>query len=68
MRRAGYDPAVANQHIVCILDPTAVPPYLMRYTSCEQYLVDGQPTEGTGRFVWYIRMGSGVVTGVEVGQ
>ena len=68
MRRAGYDPATASMHTVCTLDPTAVPPYLMRYTACEQYWLDGQPTEGTGRFVWYIRMGSGVVTGVEVGQ
>ncbi len=68
MRRSGYDPAIVDMHTVCTLDPTAVPPYLMRYTACEQYYVDGQPTEGTGRFVWYIRMGNGIVTGLEVGQ
>ena len=68
MRTAGYDPATASMHTVCTLDPTAVPPYLLRYTSCEQYYVDGQPTEGTDHFVWYLRMGNGIVTGLEVGQ
>lgn len=68
MRRAGYDVTIASMHTVCILDPTAVPPYLLRYTSCEQYLIGDQPTEGTDHFVWYIRMGDGIVTGVEVGQ
>ena len=68
MITAGYDPATASMHTVCILDPTAVPPYLLRYTSCEQYLVGNQPTEGTDHFVWYLRMGNGIVTGLEVGQ
>ena len=68
MIAAGYDPATASMHTVCILDPTAVPPYLLRYTSCEQYLVGNQPTEGTDHFVWYLRMGNGIVTGLEVGQ
>ena len=68
MRTAGYDPATASMHTVCTLDPTAVPPYLMRYTSCDQYYVDGQPTEGTDHFFWYLRMGNGIVTGLEVGQ
>ena len=67
MRRAGYDPTVVDMHTVCTLDPTAVPPYLMRYTACEQYWLDGQPTEGTGHFIWYVRMGDGIVHGVEVG-
>ena len=68
MRRTGYDPQVATMHTVCTLDPTAVPPYLIRYTSCEQYLIGDQPTEGTGRFIWYVRLGDGIVHGLEVGQ
>ena len=68
MIAAGYDVQTASMHTVCILDPSAVPPYLMRYTSCEQYYVDGQPTEGTDHYIWYLRMGNGIVTGLEVGQ
>ena len=68
MRRTGYDPATASMHTVCTLDPTAVPPYLLRYTSCEQYLVGDQPTEGTAHFIWYVRLGDGIVHGLEVGQ
>lgn len=68
MRRAGYDPAVASMRTNCYLDPSAVPPYLLRYTSCEQYLIGTTPTEGTGHFVWYVRLGDGLVHGLEVGQ
>lgn len=68
MRRAGYDPATAGMHTVCTLDPTSVPPYLIRYTSCEQYLIGTTPTEGTGHFIWYVRLGDNVVHGLEVGQ
>lgn len=67
MRRAGYDPAVANQHTVCYLDPSAVPPILLRYTSCEQYLIGDQPTEGTAHYIWYVRLGDNIVHGLEVG-
>ncbi len=67
MQRAGYDPETASMHTVCILDPTAVPPYLLRYTSCEQYLIDDQPTEGTSHYVWYVRLGDNIVHGLEVG-
>lgn len=67
MRRAGYDPAVANQHTVCYLDPSAVPPILLRYTSCEQYLIGDQPTEGTAHYIWYVRLGDNIIHGLEVG-
>lgn len=67
MVRDGYDPDVASMHTVCTLDASATPPHDVRYSSCEQYYVDGVPTEGTGHFIWWLRMGNGVVTGVEVG-
>ena len=66
MRRTGYDPAVANMHTNCYLDPSAVPPYLLRYTSCEQYLIGDQPTEGTGHYIWYVRLGDNIVHGLEI--
>lgn len=68
MRTAGYDPAVASMHTNCYLDPSSTPPAVIRYTSCEQYYVRGVPTEGTSNYIWYLRMGNGVVTGLEVGQ
>lgn len=68
MIAAGYDVQTASMHTNCLLDVTAVPPYLMRYTSCEQFLVGNQPTEGTDHYIWYLRMGNGIVTGLEVGQ
>lgn len=68
IRRAGYDVETASMHIVCTLDPSSVVPYLIRYSSCEQYLIGTTPTEGTGHFIWYVRMGDGIVTGLEVGQ
>lgn len=68
MRRTGYDPATAGMHTVCTLDPTSVPPYLIRYTSCEQYLIGATPTEGSAHYIWYVRLGDNVVHGLEVGQ
>jgi len=68
IRRAGYDVETASMHIVCTLDPSSVVPYLIRYNSCEQYLIGTTPTEGTGHFLWYVRLGDGIVTGLEVGQ
>ncbi len=68
MITAGYDPATASMHTVCTLDPTAVPPYLIRYISCEQYWVNGVPTEGTDHYIWHLRLGDGLVHGLEVGQ
>ncbi len=68
IRRAGYDVETASMHINCYLDPSSVVPYLIRYSSCEQYLVGTTPTEGTGHFLWYVRLGDGIVTGLEVGQ
>ena len=68
MIAAGYDIEIASMHTVCTLDPSAVPPILMRYTSCEQYLIGDQPTEGTNHFIWYVRLGDGLVHGLEVGQ
>ena len=69
MIAAGYDPATADQHIVCTLDPSAVPPYLLRYSSCEQYLIGTTPTEGQypPHYIWYVRLGDGLVHGLEVG-
>ena len=68
MIAAGYDVPTASMHTVCTLDLTAVPPYLIRYISCEQYWVNGVATEGTDHYIWYIRMSDGAVAGVEVGQ
>jgi len=68
MIASGYDVPTASMHTVCTLDPTAVPPYLIRYISCEQYWVNGVATEGTGHYIWYIRLGDNVVHGLEVGQ
>ena len=68
MLAAGYDIPTAGMHTNCILDVTAVPPYLMRYTSCNQYWVNGVATEGTDHYIWYIRMSDGVVVGLEVGR
>ena len=68
MVAAGYDVPTASMHTNCLLDVTAVPPYLMRYTSCKQYWVNGVATEGTDHYIWYIRMSDGAVTGLEVGQ
>jgi len=67
IRRAGYDPAVASMHINCYLDPSSVLPYLIRYSSCEQYLIGDQPTEGTAHYIWYVRLGDNIVHGLEVG-
>lgn len=68
MIAAGYDVQTASMHTVCTLDPSAVPPRLLRYTSCEQYLIGDQPTEGTAHYIWYVRLGDGLVYGLEVGQ
>ena len=68
MIAGGYDVQVASMHTNCILDVTSVVPYLIRYTSCNQYYVRGVPTEGTDHYIWYIRMSDGAVTGLEVGQ
>lgn len=68
MRRSGYDPITAGMHNNCLLDVTAVPPYLMRYTSCNQYYVRGVATEGTDHYIWYVRLGDNVVHGLEVGS
>ena len=68
MIAGGYDVQTASMHTNCILDVTAVPPYLMRYTSCNQYWVNGVATESTDHYIWYVRMSDGAVTGLEVGQ
>ncbi len=67
MLAAGYDVQTASMHTVCYLDPSAVPPILLRYTSCEQYLIGDQPTEGTAHYIWYVRLGDNIVHGLEVG-
>lgn len=64
---AGYDVATAQMHTVCTLDASATPPQDVRYSSCEQYYVDGAPTEGTQHYIWWLRLNDGKVHGVEVG-
>ena len=65
---AGYDVATAQMHTVCTLDASATPPHDIRYSSCEQYYIKGiGATEGTSHYIWWLRMGNGQVTGVEVG-
>ena len=66
-RDAGYNVTVASMHTVCTLDASATPPHDLRYSSCEQYYVDGQPTEGTSHYIWWLRLNDGRVHGVEVG-
>lgn len=68
MIAGGYDVQTASTHTNCLLDPTSVVPYLIRYVSCNQYWVNGVATEGTDHYIWYIRMSDGIVTGLEVGQ
>jgi len=68
MIAGGYDVQTASMHTNCLLDPTSVVPYLIRYVSCNQYWVNGVATEGTDHYIWYIRMSDGIVTGLEVGQ
>lgn len=68
MTRAGYDVETASMHTVCTLDPSATPPHDIRYRSCEQYLIGDTPTEGTQHYIWYVRLGDGVVHGIEVGS
>ena len=64
---AGYDIDTAQMHTVCTLDASATPPHDLRYSSCEQYYVDGQPTEGTSHYIWWLRLNDGILHGVEVG-
>ena len=65
---AGYDVEVASMHTNCLLDVTAVPPYLIRYSECQQFWVDGVATEGTSHYILWRKYGNNVVTGVEIGQ
>lgn len=68
MWRTGYNPDVAGQHTVCYLDPSSVLPYDLRWSSCEQYYINGiGATEGTGHYILWRKYGNGIVTGVEVG-
>ena len=67
MERDGYDVETASMHTVCTLDASATPPHDIRYSSCEQYYIDGVPTEGTGHFIWWLRLNDGQVHSVEVG-
>lgn len=66
-RDAGYDVDTAQMHTVCTLDATATPPHDVRYSSCEQYWVDGQATEGTSHYIWWLKFSDGILHGVEVG-
>lgn len=67
MERDGYDPVIASMHTNCVLDASSQPPAIIRYSSCEQYYVDGQPTEGTQHYIWWLKFSDGVLHGVEVG-
>ena len=66
MRTAGYDPAVASMHTNCYLDRQHAagrhPLHQLR-----TILRPGVPHRGgTSNYIWYLRMGNGVVTGLEV--
>ena len=64
---AGYDVDTAQMHTVCYQDASSTPDEL-RWSSCEQYFIHGiGATEGTSHYIWWLRMGNGQVTGVEVG-
>jgi len=68
MIRDGYDPNVAGQHVNCFLDPSSTPPDDLRWSSCEQYYINGiGATEGTSHYIWWLRLNDGRVHGVEVG-
>ena len=65
---AGYDVDTAQTHTVCALDASATPPDDLRWSSCEQYYINGiGPTEGTSHYIWWLRLNDGKVHGVEVG-
>lgn len=71
MIRDGYDPDIAGMHVNCILDVTAVPPYLYRYTECNQYYINGiGPTEDAvpAHYIQYRKWNDNQVHSVEVGQ
>lgn len=68
MRRDGYDVETASMHTICTLDVTAVIPYLIRYIECQQFYVDGVPTEGTGHYILWQKLSDGIVHSTEVGQ
>ena len=49
----GFDPETASMHTACRLDASSQPPAIVRYVSCNQYYVDGQPTEEAGTPLWF---------------
>ena len=49
----GFDPVTAAMHTNCRLDPSSDPPAVVRYLSCNQYYVDGTPTETAGTPLWF---------------
>ena len=49
----GFDPEVAAMHTNCRLDPSSQPPAVIRFASCNQYYVDGTPTEEAGTPLWF---------------
>ena len=70
MIRDGYDPDVAGMHVNCILHVTAVPPHLIRYSSCNQYLITGiGPTEDAvpAHYSLWQKLSDGIVHSTEVG-
>ena len=65
---AGYDIDTAQMHTVCTLDASSTPPDDLRWSSCEQYFINGiGPTEGTSHYIWWLRLNDGKVHGIEVG-
>lgn len=66
---AGYDVEEASMHTNCYLDPSATPPDDLRFSSCEQYLIGNEPTEGQypPHYIWYLRLNDGKVHAIEVG-
>ena len=49
----GFDPETAAMHTNCRLDPSSNPPAVVRYVSCNQFYVDGTPTEEAGTPLWF---------------
>lgn len=49
----GFDPMTAAMHTNCRLDASSNPPAVLHFASCNQYYVDGTPTEEAGTPLWF---------------
>lgn len=67
---AGYNVDEAQMHTNCILDVTAVPPYLYRFSECSQYFIHGiGATEDADppHYILWRKLNDGNMHGIEVG-